>query len=368
MRWFSKLSRTPIGIDIGVRQIKAAQLQRSHSGWRVEALSVIPREVSKRDTSRLEPRTNSNSGIDSEEVRLLDSVLQRQGFRGRDVVLAAPRDKILTGTLELPPRGSGAPLDQIARMELSRMHKVSPNSFEMSYWHLPASTKPKDSTYVIAVGCTHADTNEIIDVFEGEGLNVEALDVRTPAALRACKAALTTEPAVTAILDIGWCSACLSLVCRDVIIYERDLNNAGMRFLSEAISAKLQLDDEATGLLLTEVGLAASDENDGTANQSFEEIRTVLARHFDAMVDDLQAPFSYAAHQYSEVGVKRLLLIGGGASISGLAEHLASSLQMEVSTVTPADVAECLPSLLAQSDNAALTLAVGLAKFGGDFA
>ena len=355
MRWIPKSSRTPIGIDIGTRQIKAAQLQRSHSGWRVEALSVIP-------------RTRPDSIISSEEVQLLNSVLQRQGFQGRNIVLAVPRDKILTGILELPPRGSGAPLEQIARVELSRMHKVPPNSFEMSYWHLPASTKSKDSTQVIAVGCAHTDTNKLMDVFEGEGLNVEALDVRTLAALRACEASLTAEPSVTAILDIGWCSAYLSLIHRDVVVYERDLNKAGMKCLSETISAKLHLDNEATKTILTEVGLTSSDENDRVVNQAFEEIRTMLVRHFDAMVDDLRAPFLYTADRYSEVGIERLLLIGGGASISGLAEYLASSLEIEVEAVTPAGMSDCLPSTMTQSGNTALTLAVGLAKFGGDCA
>src|SRR5688572_30026381 len=93
---------TPIGLDIGSCSIKAVQLQRVREDWRVAAVTSLP-------------RPQINAPLDRIAVRRIADVLYRQGFHGQSVVLAAPSDKLAADILELPPRTSGVPLEQIAR-------------------------------------------------------------------------------------------------------------------------------------------------------------------------------------------------------------------------------------------------------------
>ncbi len=351
MRCIGRSSLTPIGIDIGSRQVKAAQLRRSRKGWRIAALSSFP-------------RMEAGADIGGEEIRHLCSIFRRQGFRGKDVVLAVPAEKLLTGILELPPRSSGAPLDQIARMELSRMHKVAPDSFKMLFWDVPASARPKESCQVLAVGCAHAEADKLLDAFERANLDVVVLDVHACAAVRACRPMLLPDPSITAILDIGWRSACLLIVYGGVVAYERVLREVGMANLLEAIDRTFRLNGETAEGFLATVGFDCKARGHELDQPSREEFTRVLSRHFDALAKELQAPFSYAVHQYPSNGTMRLLLIGGCAIIPGLTEHLASALEMEVAIVRPADLAECRSSILDKSSNPALTLAIGLAQFG----
>lgn len=344
-------SRTPTGIDVGSRQIKAAQLRRTPGGWRTEALCAIP-------------RTRPGESIDADEVRYLQSALSRQGFCGNDVVLAVPDEKVLTGVLELPPPDSGAPFDKIARTELARMHKVRPDSFEMSYWRLPAPANPGDSLQALAVGYAHADANDLMDTFESAGLDVRALDVRSSAAARACRTALAPQPGMTAILDLGWSASSLSILHQGAIAYQRVIGGASIKTLSETIAQRLNVDTRTTEHLLSEVGLSRAGEPDDGDPQLFDQAGMTVARHFDTMAQELQTPLSYTACQYPDAEVKRLLLVGGGACIHGLTEYLSSSMEMEVKAVAPADLAESPPSVLPKSGNAALTLAIGLAQFG----
>jgi type IV pilus assembly protein PilM len=351
VRPIASSNRTAIGIDVGGRVVKAAQLRRAKNRWIVDALAAFP-------------RTKPEQSIDAEEVGYVGSVLRRQGFGGSDVVLAIPGDKLLPAILEVPPRTSGAPVDQIARTELSRMHKVPIGSFEMSYWDLPPSLRLRESAQVMAVGCAHKDADELLDVFESAGLNVQALDVRTSAAGRACAPMLAPHPGITAVIDIGWSSIALFILCGGVVIYERTLGEGGAEHLLEVACNKLQLDLAAADRLLATVGLGGDDETEQSDLGSFEEFTCVVARHFDKVVEELRAPFSYTTHQYSEAGVRRVLLIGGGANIPGLPKHLGAALSVEVVAVTPGDIAECTPRMSARSGDAALTSAVGLAQFG----
>ena len=97
MRWVAKSGRSPIGVDITAREIRAAQLSRMKDYWRIEALCTLP-------------RTTPGSDIDAQQIRQLRDVLKRQGFKGKDIILAAPCEKVLTGIFDVPPKKSGAPI------------------------------------------------------------------------------------------------------------------------------------------------------------------------------------------------------------------------------------------------------------------
>ena len=89
MGWPGTSRRTPIGIDASGRFINAVQLGGSSRKWRVEAAASIP-------------RADSTVPLDVDETTRMVEVLERQGFRGHEVILAMPNDLLLTKVLELP--------------------------------------------------------------------------------------------------------------------------------------------------------------------------------------------------------------------------------------------------------------------------
>src|SRR5437773_9923003 len=101
---------SPIGLDLGSRQVKAVQLSRGpDGGWVLSASATFPRA-----------QANTASTIDVSEARRIADVLFRRGFVGNELALAVPDDKLLTANLELPPRSNEIPLDEIARGEFAR--------------------------------------------------------------------------------------------------------------------------------------------------------------------------------------------------------------------------------------------------------
>lgn len=349
MSWSIRTSRTPIGIDVGARQIKAAQLRRSSRGWSLEAAACLP-------------RPNPNPQIDPEELRRLCDVLYRQGLSGKDVVLAVPGEKLLTGLLELPPRDSGAPVEKIARMELARMHKCEPESFEMYCWDVPTAAHSKEPTQVMAAACTHADADALLDLFEMSGLNVRALDLPTYSLARACEPALAGK-GTTAVVDLGWQAARLVVLYRGVVTYERELGDAGVRSLAATLDSWLELESDTLDHLLAEVNLQPNGQDEHERRTALEDIRGTVSAHFGALAQELQTPFSYMAREYTDGAVVQVLLVGGGASIPGLAEHMSSAMGIECRTVAAGDLAECPPRLSGTPTSPTMTMAIGLAKF-----
>jgi Tfp pilus assembly PilM family ATPase len=337
--------RSPIGIDIGSRTIKAAQVTRGGAP-RLAAVSMVP-------------RVHPGHELDSEEVMHLRQVLRRQGFTGNRVVLAVPEERLLRGMFELPA-APGVPVGQIARMELARLHHVDPQSFEMVCWGLPQA-----KSQTMAVGCPHAAADALLDVFEGAGLDVRALDVRTAAAARACLDLCVPVPGITAILDLGWSSARLLLVCGPTILYERPFED-GLSKLARTLASRFHVDEAAACQILDRVGISTDRLPAEGDPVSLEAIRKVLKAYARSLSEELKVPFAYVTHQHLNEPVQRMLLVGGGAGTPGFAEHMSTLCEVEVRRASPQDLMKVAPNVQTKADHPALSVALGLARFAGD--
>jgi len=344
-------ARTPVGIDVGAKQIKAAQLRSSGRGWRAEALCAVP-------------RSDPGGAPDEQEVHRLSGVLKRHGFEGRSVVLALPGDKLLRGVLDVPQQAQTDALERITRTELARMHKVPRGSFELSYWKLPPAAHLRESAeQVMALGCPHEEANYFLDLFEGAGMDVLAIDAQITAVIRACRPLFSARPYDTAVLEIGWSNSTLSIVGSDVVCYERVLSGIGYRKLVETARQRLDLQADAAEQLLASGGLD-KQQGEGRQDLLIEEAAGLIHQFGCEMTEELLTPFAYVANQYGGEGVSRVLLVGGCASVPGLAEYLDSALEPEVTAVTPDDLVCCPQRLRDKARNSALTGAIGLAQFG----
>jgi len=397
-------SRTAIGVDIGTRTIKAAQLCRSNGQYRIVALALFP-------------RVKLAEQIDTQEILSLRDFLRRQGFCGNDVVLAVPDEKLLRGIIELPSRVSGDAVGQMARMELSRLYHVAPDSFELVYWELASADKAafrltdksKPTTQTLAFGCPHDVANAYLAAFEEAGLNVMALDVRSAAAVRACLSLTTspesscrkTEAGLTCLLDLEWNSTKLLLVLGQTLIYEKFVGCArvpafggvpphsksagrltagemvgtvhptSMARLSARLSKKFSLPQSLAYQIIRAVGLPSPqsrgqggtagtdcDSNSPTTASAFaatsseldqksvEAIRKILMNHFDTVAEELKTPLAYASQQYPDKEIEQILLIGDGARILGISQYLADILGIEVSPAAPSELLDTRYSLL----------------------
>ena len=345
-------SRTVIGVDVGGHTIKAAQLSVQGGRYRVFALALVPRPQPGKE-------------IVAADALAIKNALARQGFRGNAIAIAAPEQILLHATLEVPAKITGAPAAQVVRMELSRLQNVAPDAFEMAFWELKAAGNPRPMTPTLAVGCPHEAANALLDIFEGVGFRVAALDVRGAAVARACGSLLLPPPQITAIVDLGWRSTSVLFVCGRSLIYERSVPGAPIGDLTAKFTEIFAMEPASAYQIVNTIG-PGDDQPAGPYDaESLDVIRQHVRAHFDKLLEELRVPLSYANHQFPGEGVRRLLLIGGGAGTPGLAAYFAAGLGIEVERAAPSDLVASPPELLAKAGNPAQTCAVGLAQFGG---
>ena len=348
MRWLPSSKRTPIGIDAGGRFINAVQLGRAGRGWRIEAAASIARR-------------DSAVPLDVEETVRLVAVLDRQGFRGRAAVLAMPSDSVMTAVLEVPSETAAAPIAQLARLELAAAHKCDPQSLEVACWRLPRPARSAGAGCISAVACKHHEANGLIDIFEAAGMMVAALDVQSCAAARACAPILAGSSGLAALLNVGWTTAHLVVLCADVVVFERALTEHGLNRLHMVLAGKFDLQPDVADHLIGEIGLTQAPPG-AVRSDLLKAVRGHIAGYLDRLASELRLSLSYAAQEHAKSGVDRLLVHGEGASIPGLADRLSSALDLELRMVAPTDVVECRPSLMATCRWPILSTALGLAQ------
>jgi type IV pilus assembly protein PilM len=340
---------TPIGLDLGSRVIKAVQLQKSGSQCALHAAASLPRDNDAKEKP--------------DSLQRIVDMLQRRDFRGTDVVIAVPSKSLLATSLELPLRTPQMPFDQIARQEFARSLQLDSAAIEFAYWDLPAPARAAKATHVMAVGCALAESEPLLDQFAGAGLCVSAVDVQGCALARACAPLLAPPEQITAILDIGWEAARLTILYRQTISYWRSLQGMGVAALRSSLSKQLDVPDEVVDHLLHEsASISREFENAGLSMQA----RRAISVHCDALISELTTSLSYAAHQYPDAPVSRVLLAGGGAFLPGLVDYFHAQIGLDVRIARLKDALNPAPTNDDATDD--LLLAMGLAQHGGETA
>ena len=335
------------------RSIHAVQLSRASGRWRVTGAASAP-------------RPDASAPLGEPDAARLADMLERRGFRGRDVVVAVPGDRLLTGVVELPAGASGKPEPDAARSRLAAAHKCEPGSLEVASWTLPPPARAGGGARAIAVACRTEEANELIDVFEAAGMIVRALDVRAWAAVRACGPHLDRASRPAAVLDVGWTAAHLVVLYAGVVVHQRVLPELGLHPLHAQLAEVFDLKPEEVDWVVTRMGRHPGAADAEAPPESAEAIGEHIGVFLAGIESELSRSLAYAGQEYAADAVGGLVVHGEGAPIPGLAEHLASALDVDMKIVAPADVAECPPALAEACRSPALITALGLARHEGE--
>lgn len=389
--------RSPIGLDVGSRWIKAVQVARGRQGVEIVAAAKVRRFVGSPE-------------IDRAEADALLGVLNRQGFEGSRVVLAAPHEHLIRQGFDLPPRESGAPVGMLARAEMARVGRCAPDAMEMCWWETPAwarlgrgSGGPGDAANaggaatgggagsagapVYAIAMPHAAAVAMMDALEECGLRVIAIDAPTTAAFRAVersngRAEEGGAPAVSnggVLVELGWSTVCVSAFAGGVPVYERLLDDEGFGRVVARIRTELKVADEVAEHLVERVGLAAAaqagpsdvasaDRDRRQEPELLAAARKMISSHVDGLLDGVRASIAYAARRFAVGGGDDgppVCIVGGGCMIPGLQDRLRQNLSAAARVVRPGACVPCAAESAVAASDPSFVCALGLALHDG---
>lgn len=334
-------NRPRTGVDIDGRWVRAAQVRPLAGAWTLDAALCMRRD-------------NPADPFAPEEGARLAAALERAGFECDEIVLAAPHPATVSGLLDLPPKSSGAPLDQIARVELARQTRLDPCVIESAMWELPVAGRG-DSSAVMAVALPHAAGDALLDAVNPFA-DVAAIDVRACALLRSLSAwVLRAEP--VGILDLGWDAAGVIVIHRGIPVYQRITQDAGLARLYAGVERRFGLGARVADALLD----AAPPAEDDPAAPLRRETAPEFAAHRSAVIEELGRSLTYIDHRYAGVQARSVVITGPGATLPSLPQQIEQDLGIQARVVTARDLARVPPGLSRFAGATGFACAIGLA-------
>lgn len=282
---------SPIGLDWSGPTAAAVQLRRARKGWAIHAALRAP----------VGPLTDADSVIN------LHRVLWRHGFEGSDVVLILPTkgDAATTSaTLALPPRASGAPVDQLARAEMARVAGRTPDALELDLWEIPAPRRAASGWHVLAVAAPGAEIAARVALFEDGGLRAIVADARASALCRASESLRSPGADITIIVELAWDAAHLIATTGDAPVFERRIDE--LSIAGQAASILGVSDERALAQRVAAVA-ASTDQDRRAAPDTSAKLRRLVDAVRAGVRDEIALSASYLSHQFDRP-INRVIL------------------------------------------------------------
>ncbi len=336
-----------IGLDIDAHEFRAVQLVQSGDVISTLAWAVFPRQ----------DEFNTADGIPAaEELKWAASILGRRGFVGRRISIVPSTGSCSSHVMELPPADSGAPIGQLARMEIARERKCGPDEFELGHWKLPAKGRTQET---LAVACPRTVISSAIERFEEAGLVPVGIGLLELAVCRGGAAGFdeqVVDNEINASLHIGWTSTLAVLTLGDTVIYVRRIER-GASSVWDMITGRYRLAGKSAN--------AVMDETAGTeASEAMNKIRRAVWYGFALeLANELDVAVAYVSHSYRMAPLGKVRLSGYGACNSVIIEHIDQVIGIPIVSNAPSAVRQSMGTLQENLPLACrLTVAYGLAE------
>lgn len=195
-------------------------------------------------------------------------------------------------------------------------------------------------------------------IFSDAGLTPLSFEIEAQAISRAAVPEESDDTVM--VVDIGRTRTGISIVANGIVRYTSTLQMGGDR-LTQAVAKSLDVSiDEAEKL---------KQEDGFIKNKAHQELYTALASGISALNDEIQRRFRYWSKQSSGANhtpskIEQIILIGGNASVPGLAEHIAEDNEVPVQIGNVWENAFSLDDYVPQIDfrhSLTYTTSVGLA-------
>ncbi len=311
-----------IGIDLGTRSLKLAQVERTGAGLKLRAAAVVPRAALSAPDDGCRPTQDITAEVET-------ALVTASYATGRDAACAVStywcRPKMVT---------LAAGSDAECRAQIAAEMEAAGENFQtqcFDYWLTGLSAVNVEAGHenAVAVVLDERAATEIAGAIAGAGLSCRILDSIPTALARALRLATGEDDAApAAILDWGYSQATISAVAGQRVALVRRLRGCGFCAVLERAAAALGLDVEEVEQLLV---LPANGGVRGSAAARLADALNLIARPpLEALVDELQRTLRFLRSHMRQAVPERLWLFGGGAVWRDAAAFLAPRIGIPV--------------------------------------
>jgi Tfp pilus assembly PilM family ATPase len=316
----SERTRGWIGIDLGTRAVKMAQVERVGARWRLAHARIFRRT----------PDDEARPALDW-WIELCHRERLREGFTGPLAACVLPGSITDQRALQLPD-GEDAERRAMVAAELETLYAGEMGRRSFDYWDSspPVGDAHSNLENVNTVSVLEAEASAVAEALDAARLACQAIDGIPLALARAVRLAAGSEAGPTAVVDWGATTATFSILCGDRPVFTRLLRGCGFAAMPAAVSEALNLPREDAEQLLATYGLSDPDRRDGTLREIQEALADVTSGPLVAMAAELNKTLAYPELHRSRLIPGQIWLFGGGATVRNIGPQLSARVGVPV--------------------------------------
>ena len=337
-----------VGIDIGKRAIKVAQVRRTGKGVELQRWGVAPT-----------PRGSVDGGVVSDPqavAQALRGLLRTARIGARRVTVAVTGQNVLARVLRFPP----IPEDEVKRAIRWEAERHLPFPVDEAVIDVQTVRRvtldDRSQLEVLLAAAPEALVLTYIQTLESARLMVEAIEVAALAMARGL--AQTVGSGAHVLVNLGASMTDVAVVQDGVPQFTRTIL-VGNDAVTQAIGKLLKVDEEAAEEAKRRYGLGWEEWPPDRAEGAYA---AEMVEALSEVVLQVRRSLDYFRAQFSGATISDMILCGGGALLRHLDRHLTSELGLPVTIGNPLDGMQPGEQLLAaQALAPQLAVATGLA-------
>lgn len=342
---FLKKEKLSVGLDIGSHAIKICELAAAGKGYQLLAAGSV----------RIPPDSVEDGALqDTDAVgRAIAALVNNLKIKNKKVAISISGYSVIVKKISLAVM-TEKELEKHIHTEAEQYIPFDIEDVYLDFQDLHTNTPEEERTDVMLAAAKKDVVDGYLTMLRNAGLQPVVVDVDAFALENAFGASSGIQDN-TALVDIGAAKMNINIVCRGSSVLARDVILGG-RQLTEQIQNRFDLSfDEAEELKTGEV----------PAGEKLEALEEIFANTCGQWITEVKRAIDFYSSGHPGETVSRVVLSGGGARISGLADLFRKETGIAVEIFNPFQYTAIDPQKINQDylDRIApeMTLAFGLA-------
>jgi len=348
---FRKKSAPILGIDISETAVKLLELSERGSHYQVESYAVEP----------LAPNSVSEKTInDIEQVgETVALVVDKSGTKTKNAAICVAGSSVITKVISMPSGLSDEDMESQIQIEADQHIPFPLDQVAIDFEVLDEPQEDSENSNVLLAAARSEIVDNVVASLELGGLRAKVVDIEAFTIENTIELIAKNFPSgvstdVIAVADIGSRSTTFCVLENFKVTYSREETFGGIQ-LTEEIQRRYSLSLEEAALAKKQGSLP--DDYESEVLEPFKEnIASEISRALQ---------FFYSSSQITDIDI--LVLAGGCASISGLADMIGSRLEIKTIIANPfskMQISSKVNKKTLANDAPALMIACGLAMRG----
>lgn len=290
--------KSVLGVDIGSSSIKIVQIDSSGSP-RLETYGLVDLP---------EPVTSQTTDEKAHQIaELLKNLVDKAHTTTKDCILSLPNSAVFTSVIDMPRMGDKE-MESAMQFEAKKYVPLPFSEVTLS-WTIISENDDGTSNKVLLIAVPKQIRDIYIKIFQLAGLNLEIIEIEALALIRAL---VVDTKKNDVIIDIGAKVTGLNFIRQGSLQLTRNLSIGGDT-ITDRIAQELNLSTERAEQFKRDFGLHGTD----FLPEAVKPVLSIIKTEVNQILG------IYKAHN---IAVDRVVLVGGGAQLPGIAEYFTTEL------------------------------------------